>query len=211
MRAARAWSATQLAAPQRMATMVLESPLAAALNHLLEGEAWARARLAPFAGETCELRVAPFPALRLRITGAGLLEPASGDCTVALTLALGAQALPALARGEDHFVRAVEVSGNARLASEALFLVRHLRWDAENDLAGWVGDTLAHRLAGSARALAAWHRDAAARIADGVMDYAIEEARLLARRGELAAFGRELVTLRDALDRLELRLERLGR
>jgi ubiquinone biosynthesis protein UbiJ len=194
-----------------MATMVLESPLAAALNHLLEGESWARARLAPFAGETCELRVASFPALRLRITGPGTLEPAAEGAAIALTLALGVQALPALARGEDHFMRAVEVSGNAQLASEVLFLARHLRWDAENDLAEWVGDALAHRLAGGARALAAWHRDAASRIAGSVMDYAIDEARLLARRGELAAFGRELAALRDALDRLELRLGQLAR
>lgn len=191
--------------------MVLESPLAAALNHLLEGEAWARARLEPFAGETFELHAAPLPALRFRITGAGTLEPAGEGTNPSLMLALGAQALPALARGEDHFMRAVEVSGNARLASEVLFLARHLRWDAENDLAGWVGDALAHRLAGSARALAAWHRDAASRIAGGVMDYAIDEAQLLARRGELAAFGRELAALRDALDRLDLRLGRLER
>lgn len=191
--------------------MVLESPLAAALNHLLEGEAWARARLAPFAGETFELRAAPFPALRFRVTGAGTLEPAGEGAIPSLTLTLGAQALPALARGEDHFMRAVEVAGNARLASEVLFLARHLRWDAENDLAGWVGDALAHRLAGSARALAAWHRDAANRIAGGVMDYTIDEARLLARRGELAAFGHELAALRDALDRLELRLGHLER
>jgi len=202
---------TELAAPKRMATMLLESPLAAALNHLLEGEAWARARLAPFAGETCEMRAAALPSLRFRITGEGLLEPAAEAAPVSLTLVLGAQALPALLRGEDHFMRAVEVSGNARLASDVLFLLRHLRWDAENDLAAWVGDALAHRLARTARGLAAWHRDAVARTAGGVMDFAVDEAQLLARRSELTAFGRELAALRDALDRLELRLGRLGR
>ena len=36
--------------------MNFESPVAAALNHLLEAESWARERLAPFAGETLELR-----------------------------------------------------------------------------------------------------------------------------------------------------------
>lgn len=201
----------QLAARQSMATTLLESPLAAAFNHLLDGEAWARARLAPFAGEICEVHAAPFPALRWRITDEGKLAPAGETACVSLTLTFGAQALPALARGEDQFMRAVEVAGNARLASEVLLLMRHLRWDVENDLAAWVGDALAHRLVRAARGVAAWHREAASRVAGGVMDYAVEEGRLLVRRDELVRFGRGLAALRDALERLELRLERLER
>jgi ubiquinone biosynthesis protein UbiJ len=132
------------------------------------------------------------------------------DARITLTLRLGPQALPALARGEDHFMRAVEVSGNAHLATEVLFLVRHLRWDLEDDVAHWVGDALAHRLVRSAGGIAAWHRDAAVRIAAGLMDYAVEERQLLVRRAELTAVARELADLRDGLERLEVRLGRLG-
>lgn len=191
-------------------TNTLESPFAAGLNHLLEAEPWARARLAPFAGETCELIAAPLPALRFRISEDGRLVPADDESRVTLTLTVGAQALPALLRGEEHFMRAVEVAGNARLASEVLFLVRHLRWDMEEDLAARVGDALAHRLLRTARGLAAWHEDAAKRVMAGLMDYVVEERQLLLQRSELAAFGRELAALRDGLDRLELRLGRLG-
>lgn len=183
----------------------------AALNHLLKGEGWARARLAPFAGETCALRAAPLPELRLRIAAEGLLEPADAEAAVTLTVTLGPDAPAAWLRGEDHFMRAVDVSGNARLASEVLFLMRHLRWDAESDLAMWAGDVLAHRLVRSARGLAAWQREAATRLAGGVVDYATEEGRLLVGRGEMGAFGRDVAALRDALERLELRLARLGR
>jgi len=42
------------------------------------------------------------------------------------------------------------------------------------------------------------------------MDYVVEEKQLLARRAELAGFGRELAVLRDALERIEQRLGRLG-
>ncbi len=189
---------------------MLESAFAAALNHLLRAEPWARARLAPFAGEACELRAAALPTLRFRITEDGTLARADDGARVTLTLTLGPQALPALARGEDHFMRAIEVSGNARLASEVLFLVRHLRWDMEDDLAGWVGDALAYRLVHTAANLAAWHRDAATRVAGSLMDYVVEEKQLLVRRAELAVFGRELAALRDALERLELRLGRFA-
>ena len=189
----------------------IESPLARALNHLLEAEPWARARLLPFADALCEVRVGPFPPLHLRITPAGTVAPAEGDAPASLVLQLGPEAIPALARGEDHFMRAVEVSGNARLASEVLFLARHLRWDAEEDLAAWVGDATAHRLVRTARELAGWSRDAVTRVAAGAMDYVVQEQRLLVQRDELSALGREVAALRDALERFELRLERLGR
>lgn len=190
--------------------LMLESSVVVALNHLLEAEPWARARLAPFAGETCELRVAPLPALRFQIAEDGTLVRSDGEARITLTLTLGSEALPALLRGEDHFMRSIEVSGNARLASEVLFLVRNLRWDVEDDLASWIGDALAHRLVRSAGGVAAWHKDAATRVTAGLMDYVIEEKRLLVRRPELAIFGRELAALRDALERIELRLARLG-
>ena len=189
---------------------MFESPVIAALNHLLGCEPWARARLAPFAGEACELRAAPLPGLCFQIAGDGTLRRAGQGAQITLTLTLGPQALPALLRGEDHFMRAVEISGNARLASEVLFLVRNLRWDLEDDLANYIGDALAHRLVRTASGLTASYRDAATRVAASLMDYVVEEKQLLVHRVELAAFGRELAVLRDALERLEVRLGRLG-
>jgi ubiquinone biosynthesis protein UbiJ len=191
--------------------MVFESPVAAALNHLLEGESWARERLAPFAGESLELRAPPLPALRLAIAADGRLAPAPEHAAPSLTLAIGAQALPALARGEDHFLRAIEVSGNARLASEVMFLFRHLRWDFEEDLSRLVGDAAAHRAADAVRTLLAWQKDAARRIAEGLMEYAVEEQRLLVPRAELERLAQGAAQLRDALERLEKRIERLER
>jgi ubiquinone biosynthesis protein UbiJ len=191
--------------------MIFESPIAAALNHLLEGESWARERLAPFAGEALELRAPPLPALRLTVAADGRLAPGAEGATPSLTLTVGAQALPALARGEDHFLRAIDVSGNARLATEVMFLFRNLRWDYEEDLSRLVGDAAAHRAVRVARELAAWHKEAARRIAEGLMEYAIEEKRLLVPRADLEALAQGAARLRDDLERLEKRLELLGR
>ena len=186
--------------------VTLESPLVAALNRLLDAEAWARDRLAPFAGETVELRAPPLPALRFSIVEGGRLAP-GGEPRLAIPLR--PESLAALARGEEHFMRTVDIDGNARLAQEVLHLARHLRWDAEEDLARLVGDAAAHRLAGMARDLAAWQLDAVRRLADGIMEYAQEEARLLAPRAGHAALRAEVARLRDALERLEKRIERL--
>ncbi|MGD9952689.1 MAG: SCP2 domain-containing protein [Burkholderiales bacterium] len=185
----------------------LETPLAAALNRLLERETWARERLAPFAGETVELRAPPLPALRLAIGEGARLAPGGGEAGLVLTLAPAS--LTALARGEEYFMRSVAIQGNDALAREILHLARHLRWDAEEDLSRLVGDAAAHRLMGLARDVASWQLDAARRLAESVMDYAQHEARLLASRAEHGALAAEVATLRDALERLEQRIGRM--
>lgn len=185
----------------------LESPLVLALNRLLEAESWARERLAPFAGETVELRAPPLPALRFAIVEGGRLAPGLAP---SLTLTLRPESLPALLRGEEHFMRTVDIDGNDRLAQEVLHLARHLRWDIEEDLSRLVGDAAAHRTVGLAREFAAWHLDAGRRLAESCMEYAQEEGRLLAPRAGYAAFAAEVAQLRDALERLEKRIGRLA-
>src|SRR6186997_1727700 len=123
--------------------MKFESPFAAALNHLLEAESWARERLAPFAGETIELRAVPLPVLRFAVAADGRLAPAAAGAAAALTISAGPGALAAALQGEEQLMRAVEVAGNAQLAAEVMFLVRHLRWDAEEDAARLIGDVAA--------------------------------------------------------------------
>ena len=177
------------------------------LNRLLESEPWARERLAPFAGETLELRAPPLPALRLAVLEGGRVQ--AGDADPSLTMTLKPELLPALARGEEHAARSVDVHGNSGLASEVLFLARHLRWDMEEDLSRLVGDVVAHRVAGAARAFAAWHLDAAQRIAGSLVDYATDEKQLLVRKIEFGTLAEPLARLRDSIARLEKRLNLL--
>ena len=56
--------------------MKFESPIAAALNHLLDSEPWARERLAPFAGRRW-MRAPPLPALRFLVAADGRLSTAA--------------------------------------------------------------------------------------------------------------------------------------
>ena len=176
-------------------------------NRLLAAEPWARLRLAPFAGETVELRAPPLPALRLQILQGGAVEPGSAEPS--LTMTFKAELLPALARGEEHVMRAVEVRGHDKLAAEVLVLARHLRWDAEEALSRVIGDVAAHRLAGAGRAFAAWQLDAAQRLVAALGDYLTDEKQVLARRAELDALGESVARLRDGIARLEKRTERL--
>jgi ubiquinone biosynthesis protein UbiJ len=190
-------------------------PAAVILDKLLEGEPWARARLAPFAGETIEFTAASAPPLRLAIRDGGRIAPGDAAPTLSFRLREGAlatlaSAAPNAAGGEDRLMRAFDVEGNARLASEILLLARHLRWDAEEDLSRVFGDVLAHRMAGAARTIASWHLEAARRLAGNLVEYAIEERRLLVPQGEFEAFAAGVAQLRDRIARLAKRLESAG-
>ena len=183
-------------------------PFSLALNHLLEREPWAKERLAPFAGRTVELRNPPFPALRFVILPGGRVEAGGED--PALTVTLKPDALVNLVRGPEHFMRSLAVAGEPGLAAEVMALARHLRWDAEEDLSRLVGDVAAHRLAQAGRGLAHWHVEAARRLAHAIADYAVDEKRALIAGTELEAFADRVAHLRDAVERLEKRVQRLA-
>jgi len=187
-------------------------PFSLALNHVLAASPEAMQRLARFAGARVEVRAPPLPALTFTILPGGRLE--AGGAGASLVVTLKPELLPALGKGEEHLMRAVEVSGNAQLAAEVMWLVRHLREVlpdiAEEDLSRLFGDVAAHRLAQGARDFMAWQADAARRLAGAFADYAIEETRMLVGRAEHDAFAAAVSRLRDAVERLEKRIAPLG-
>lgn len=185
---------------------IFDSGAVMALNHLLGREAWARDKLAPFAGEVVELRCAPLPVLRFALTEGGRASPADASLVATLLITAKPGIFAALSKGEDHLMRAVEISGNARLATEVLAVLRYLRWDVEEDLSRVFGDVVAHRMVGAARDFASWQADTGRRLAENVMEYAIEERRIVVARTEFDEFAAAVARLRDDLARLEQRM-----
>ena len=190
--------------------MAFEPPLAAALNHLLDAEPWARERLVAFAESILELRVAALPPARLAITGDGHLRPAPPGEPASLVVKFGPEAVPAMIKGEDHLLRAVHSEGDSRLAGEVLFLVRYLRWDAEENLSKVLGDVAAHRLAATARDFFASQKQALARTAESIVDYLLEERQLVTHAAAFEDHRFAVAQLRDAVERLEKRVDRLA-
>ena len=189
---------------------MIERGALAALNHLLEQQSWAAERLRPFAGQAVELRCPPFPDLRLRITGNGLLDRAQTETASALVVKLSPGTLPLLLARDEAARKRIEIEGSAGLAGAVDYLFRHLSWDFEEDLSRVFGDIVAHRLASGGKALAAWQRDAASRLAESLAEYWTEEQPLLARPADVASFSRDVDTLRDDVARLEKRIEQLS-
>jgi ubiquinone biosynthesis accessory factor UbiJ len=183
-------------------------PVVALINHLLARERWASERLAPFVGRRVRCRLAPLPDLVLEIRAADQVQPGAGE-DVDLTLTIPPAALPRILGQDESALREVRVEGDAAFANAVLFLFRNLRWDIEEDLSRVVGDVAAHRVAGAARGFAAWQREAGVRLGQNVAEYLKDEAELLMHPHELETFGRQVDALRDAVERLEKRVQRL--
>lgn len=178
------------------------------VNHLLDGETWARARLQPFAGQCARFVCGPFDAA-LEITERGTFTMATTDATPTVTLTLPFDA-PWRALGDrDALIAEARINGAADLAECLGFVLRHLRWDIEDDLAPLVGDIAARRLVQGGRAFAGWQRTQALNLAHQVVDYLTIENPLLLRRTEITAFTGEIDQLQHAVEQLEQRINAL--
>ena len=120
------------------------------LNHVLMSEPEAMARLARQKGQRIEM-VWDRMQLQLSPTPAGLLERGhfeGFDLRLTVTEESPIAMASALARGDKPKVR---IEGDVQLAAEINWLIDHVRWDAEEDLARLIGDAPAHTLAQAAR------------------------------------------------------------
>lgn len=178
----------------------------AVLNHLLAREAWARDKLAPFAGRRARIEALPL-ALLLGVTPGGRFEVASGEPHVTITVD-GAQ-LPMLLFDPQAILRNVRVSGDAEFAQAFSHVLQNLRPEPEEDLARFVGDAAAVRIVGFLRALATQVREGGARLTATTADYFVAENPLVVARADADRFAAEVSALRDAVERFGKRLERL--
>lgn len=106
---------------------------------------------------------------------------------------------------------AVEIEGDTTIAHELAKALGGLDVDWEEQLSRLVGDPIAHPVGQFARGLTQWGRRTSDTLTSDLKEYLEEEARLLPTRYELEAFLAEVDTLRDDLERLEARVERLAR
>lgn len=185
----------------------------ALLNRLLAREAWARTRLAPYAGKLARFDAPPF-SLRLRVRGDGLLEAAgllSDDAAPDVTLGVDLASLPNALLDRRAVMRNVRLSGDAEFAQALSDVLQNLRPEPEEEIAPFVGDAAAVRIVGFLRAAFAQTQDGAQRLATTAADYFVAENPLLATGDEVARFVQDVNRLRDDVERLAKRIDALAR
>ena len=125
------------------------------LNHVLQQEPEAQSRLARQTGRTVQFEWR-FVTMRLVATPAGLLDIAPDGAVPELTLTVTETSPLGLARSTLRGEKpAVRITGDVQLAAEVNWLVDHVRWDVEDDLARVIGDVPAHAIGNGTRRVAA--------------------------------------------------------
>ena len=162
------------------------------LNHVLQQEPEAMQRLRRQAGKWVRVRWGRVESaasmqdigLVVRISPAGLLERGADDARADLVLTIDEPSPLTLA---DKLARAdkpaVAIEGDVQLAADVAWLVDHVRWDVEEDLARLMGDAMAHTLVQTVRAAASTLRQWIVPAAQAARDQALAlRARVAAQR-----------------------------
>jgi ubiquinone biosynthesis protein UbiJ len=103
----------------------------------------------------------------------------------------------------------VEISGDTELAHRFGKVLASMDIDWEEQLSHFTGDIIAHHIGSTTRATMRWGGHAVNTLGRDIQEYLQEELRLLPDRREIEQFLSSVETLRDDLERLQARVERL--
>jgi len=182
-------------------------PLAVA-NHLLAQESWAVDRLRSHAGKRVTIDIGILT-LNWQVTADGLLQAGDDHTAASVTIRIAPSDLPLVLQDRSRAVSYAKVEGDAEFANAISHIAHHLKWEAEADLSRWVGDIAANRIVATARSAAATAGAMQRAAAENVADYLADENPMLVRPAAVADFSRDVIKLRDDVERLEKRIQKL--
>ena len=178
------------------------------INHLLARESWARAKLAAHAGKIALIDAGAVQ-LRLQPGADGLVSTAAAAAPVDVTIRVKLADLPLIAQHRDRAFSYVTVDGDADFANSISQVAQNLRWEAEEDLAPWIGDIAATRLVSGTKSIMATLQATGQGIAENIAEYLTEEKPVLMRPHAVSELTTEVNRMRDDVERLIKRLEKL--
>ena len=192
-----------------MIDQLANSAAIALLNRTLAHEQWARDKLAPFTGRSARFDAAPF-AVTLQVTDEGTFAVADkGEPAVTIGVALSS--LPLAMFDPQTAMKDVRLSGDAEFAQALAFVLQNLRPEPEEELSRFIGDAAAQRLVGFMRSSASQWKQIAENMLDNTAHYVVTENPMVVGRDDLENFSQDVNHLRDAVARVEKRIDLLAR
>ncbi len=181
----------------------------APINHLLRAAPWALEKLKPYAGKTAAFQIFPLT-YRYTVQADGDVKSAMPGSAEDVNFRISPSLLPRILAGDEAAFKDVPIQGDSAFAQEISYLVRHLKWDVEEDLSKVVGDVAAHRTVNTAKNFTGWAKQSTENLAQNFKEYWTEEKPLVAKSIRLDEFARQVDTLRDDVERLEKRIDQLS-
>jgi ubiquinone biosynthesis protein UbiJ len=191
---------------------VLERFLESVFDRVLGLDPEWQESLAPLLGRTVAVRVEPYgPWLTLRITPEGVRTVHEGEGSSDLRLSGSLAALLDAARGGGSMPSGLTVNGDLGLLQAVRRHLGRLELDWEEALARPLGDVAGRQVARALRVGFQWGREASDALARDMVEYLGEEAGLAVTRWPVERFLEQVDTLRDDVERVAQRIERLER
>ena len=181
------------------------------VNHLLSKEPWAQTRLRPYAGKSAcvDLEVTQ---VRVQVGADGLFQAVDAGTTEdSVTLRIKPADLPLIARDTKRAVAYVKIEGDADFANVLSSLSQDLKWEIEDDLAKLVGDVPAARLVDFGRLAVSHLQRTHQNLQESLAEYFLEENPTLVRSQAVQSFAGDVVKIRDDVERLMKRIEKIER
>ncbi len=193
---------------------------------LQAGERWLNRQVAESTAAQAELRALDGRSMAVHVEGLGLtlcLIASDGQLCVedriegaSVTLRGTPGALATLLRRDRDRPLAgqfresgAELTGSIDVAERFAELIRLARPDLEEELSRWVGDIPAHEVANATRHVADWALDTGRAMERNTAEYLQEESGTLPASAEMRAFAEDVQDLRDDVERLAARIDRL--
>ena len=174
---------------------------------MLAQEPWARDKLATHAGKVARFDGGVL-AVTLKVAPDGMLC-AAVDEVPNVTIRAKLADLPLIMQNRERAFSYVKVEGDADFANTISQLSQTLRWEVEEDLSKWVGDIAATRIAAGAKAVIENAKSTQRKVAENIAEYFLEENPALVRPQAVADFTVGVIKLRDDVERLSKRIEKL--
>jgi len=157
----------------------------------------------------------PIGQLFFEIAPEGSLVALTHADTPSLELEVSPEVLSALAGGSGNLreqaIKSVRITGDADLAQLLGRLVGQIRWEYEEDLARFIGDAPANFAVRQGKKFISAGKSAATDLLENVIEYVSEERKVLLSKRDFMIHKNELNSLRDAVDRMEKRIQLLKR
>ncbi|MFC5472856.1 ubiquinone biosynthesis accessory factor UbiJ [Paraherbaspirillum soli] len=185
------------------------TPITATINHLLAQEPWAQRILAAHAGKIACIDGGAL-VLKWQVSSDGLLQVPPPDAPTSVTIRVNPADLPLIVQNRERAFSYVKIEGDADFANAISQVSQSLRWDAEQDLSKLVGDIAAVRIVAGARSAVAGVQSVHRKVTENLAEYFLEEQPLLVRPQAVSDFTNDVTKLRDDLERLAKRINKLN-
>ncbi|HEX7650755.1 MAG TPA: SCP2 sterol-binding domain-containing protein [Noviherbaspirillum sp.] len=187
---------------------MISTPASAVINHLLAQESWARNELARHAGKVALLD-GGIAFAKLKVAADGMVQAAGDDDAAKVTVRVKLSDLPLIMQNRERIFSYVQIEGDADFANSISRLAQNLRWEAEEDLARLIGDIPATRVTAGVKVAVETAMTTQRKFAENLAEYFLEEKPMLVRPQAVSDFASDVAKLRDDVERLAKRIEKL--